>query len=358
MTTINAVDLFSGIGGLTYGLELAGINVVAGIDIEGKCKYPYEINTNSVFIEKDIKKVTANEIENLYPEDTEVKVLVGCAPCQPFSRYSYRYKKNDENQFGNNMDLLDYFGDLIVKIQPDIVSMENVPQLENNPIFLKFVNLLVSNGYEVNYDILYGPDYGVPQIRKRLVLLASKHGRIDFVEPIYNEDNYLTVRDAIGDIEPIEAGEISDSDLLHQSAKLSEKNLKRIRQSSPGGTWKDWDEDLILNAHKKSTGSSYRSVYGRMEWDKPSPTITTQFYGYGNGRFGHPEQDRALSLREGAILQTFPSEFKFYDDRSETKINKRDIGIIIGNAVPVRLAQAIGQSIVNFINLNEDNNID
>lgn len=352
MKKIYAVDLFSGIGGLTYGLQQSGIDVVAGIDIEGKCKYPYETNTKATFIEKDIRDVTAEEINELYPKDTEVKVLVGCAPCQPFSSYSYRYKKNGEQQYGNNMDLLDYFGELIVNVQPDIVSMENVPQLEKNPVFLNFVELLVENGYIVNYDVIFAPDYGVPQNRKRLVLLASRKGEINILEPIYNKDNYLTVRDAIGDMDPIQAGEVSENDYLHQAANLSVKNKERMKQSIPGGTWEDWDKKLILEAHKKSTGNTYKSVYGRMEWDKPSPTITTQFYGFGNGRFGHPEQDRALSLREGAILQTFPEDYIFYDNRNTNKLSKKDLGITIGNAVPVKLGEAIGQSIINFINEN------
>jgi DNA (cytosine-5)-methyltransferase 1 len=140
---------------------------------------------------------------------------------------------------------------------------------------------------------------------------------------------------------------------MHQSSKLSETNLRRIRQSTPGGTWRDWTSDLQLTCHQKDTGRSYPSVYGRMYWDEPSPTITTQFYGLGNGRFGHPEQDRALSLREGAILQSFPPDYAFVQDAQHFKIKK--LGIQIGNAVPVELGRAIGQSILQHlqeVNLN------
>ena len=134
---------------------------------------------------------------------------------------------------------------------------------------------------------------------------------------------------------------------------MSEINKKRIQQSVPGGTWRDWDEELILKCHKKNSGKTYPSVYGRMKWDEPSPTITTQFYGYGNGRFGHPEQDRALTLREGAILQSFPRDYIFSDNEHE--INKHDLAIQIGNAVPVELGRAIGISIIQHLN---DHNIE
>ena len=130
---------------------------------------------------------------------------------------------------------------------------------------------------------------------------------------------------------------------MHRSSKLSKTNRERIGQSIPGGTWRDWDEKLKVSCHNKKSGLTYPSVYGRMKWDEPSPTITTQFYGYGNGRFGHPEQNRAISLREGAILQSFPNDYIFIDERHPAK--KRELGIHIGNAVPVELGRAIGISI-------------
>lgn len=138
-------------------------------------------------------------------------------------------------------------------------------------------------------------DYGVPQGRKRLVLLASRYGDISLIEPTYAEGSYVTVRDAISHLAKLKHGEISADDPMHRASGLTKINQLRIRQSVPGGTWEDWDESLLLRCHRKGTGRTYKSVYGRMEWDKPAPTITTQFYGYGNGRFGHPEQDQAIS---------------------------------------------------------------
>ncbi len=342
MMNLKAVDLFCGIGGLTKGITNAGIEVIAGIDIESSCKFAYEQNNEAYFINKDIKEISGNEIKKLYPKDTDVKILMGCAPCQPFSSYSYRYKDNEKTI--QKMDLLDYFGQLVVEVKPDIVSMENVPQLRKEKVFANFIKTLEAEGYYVFWKIVYAPEYGVPQNRKRLVLLASKFGEIELIEALHNENSYPTVRDFIGNLPKLESGETNTLDKMHRSVKLNEKNLRRIKQSKPGGTWKDWDDDLLLACHKKESGKSYSSVYGRMEWDKPSPTITTKFFGYGNGRFGHPEQDRAISYREGALLQTFPSTYKFIE-KDLDKISYSQLGIQIGNAVPVKLGEAIGKSI-------------
>lgn len=226
-----------------------------------------------------------------------------------------------------------------------------MPNLINEEVFNDFVNTLEELNYFVDYRVVYCPDYGVPQHRKRLVLLASRLGEINLIPPMYEKNNYLTVRDAIGHLQPIAAGEVCKEDLLHRSSSLSNINVRRIRQSVPGGTWRDWDDDLKLNCHKKKSGHTFPSVYGRMEWNKPSPTITTQFYGYGNGRFGHPEQNRAISLREGAILQSFPDDYIFIDD--EHPARKRELGTHIGNAVPVELGRAIGISIQRHLDVLE-----
>lgn len=335
------IDVFCGVGGLTKGLELANLNVVAGVDINRTCRFAYEENNNAQFIEADILDVNAEELNDFYPEGY-TKILVGCAPCQPFSKYTKRYRK--EGHTDNKWRLLESFLRLIIEIQPEIVSMENVPELQNEKIFNDFVVNLNNMGYHVNWQIAYCPDYGVPQKRKRLVLLASLYGRISLIEPLYNEDNYITVRDAIGNLPAIASGEICVSDALHRATRLTAINIERIQNSVQGGTWKDWEERLKLKCHKKNTGRSYGAVYGRMSWDEPSPTITTQFYGYGNGRFGHPEQDRAISYREGAILQSFPTDYSFLPATGE-KFSLRDLGIHIGNAVPVELGHAIGISI-------------
>ncbi len=327
-------------------MQQSGINVIAGYDIDDSCRFAYESNNNSNFINKDVKEITGEEIKSLYSKDTDIKILMGCAPCQPFSSYSYRYKDNQNTI--NKMDLLDYFGNLVESVQPEIVSMENVPQLKKEDVFSDFIKLLKKNGYFIEWKVIFAPEYGVPQNRKRLLLLASKIGPITLIDPLFNEDEFVTVRDTIGFLSPINAGEASKEDPMHKSVKLSDINLKRIEQSIPGGTWRDWDENLILSCHKKSSGKSYPSVYGRMEWDKPAPTVTTKFYGYGNGRFGHPEQNRAISYREGALLQTFPNDYKFLDPLEPVTTKK--LGIQIGNAVPVKLGEVIGNSIIQHLN--------
>ena len=341
---IVAVDLFCGIGGLSHGVQNVGINVVAGIDINNNCKYAYEENNNAIFINKNIENISYEEINNLYPKDS-IKVLMGCAPCQPFSTYSFRYTKDGYKD--NKWRLLYYFLDIIEGVKPHII-----PKLSKEVVFNDFVNKLQDMGYNISWSIVNCASYGVPQNRKRLVLLASRLGDISIIEPIYDKNSYVTVKEAISYLPQINDGETHKLDNLHRSSKLSNLNKERIKQSSPGGTWQDWDDDLKLLCHKKSTGKSYKSVYGRMEWDKPSPTITTQFYGYGNGRFGHPEQDRAISIREGALLQSFPKEYKFINE--ENYNSNRELGIQIGNAVPVKLGEAIGKSILKHLEYNKN----
>ena len=338
---IAAVDLFCGVGGLTHGLKLSGIDVLAGYDIDEASKYAYEYNNNACFINKDIQELQGQEIRSIL-DGSDVKILTGCAPCQPFSSYSNAHKK--KKSFDSKWNLLNSFSRVINESNVDIISMENVPELVKETIFADFINNLLERNYSVTWEIVNCPDYEIPQNRKRLVLLASKLGEIKLIDPILKPENYLTVKDAIGKLPKISSGEYNVKDRLHYSSKLSEKNIKRIKQSIPGGNWKDWDEDLRLECHRKKSGNTYKSVYGRMEWNKPSPTITTQFNGYGNGRFGHPEQDRALSFREGALLQTFPIDYKFFEENKDLPIKK--LGIQIGNAVPVLLGKAIGDSIM------------
>jgi DNA (cytosine-5)-methyltransferase 1 len=343
MKNITAIDLFCGVGGLTHGLIDAGIPVVAGVDSDETCKYAYEANNTSKFIHQDIKKLTIDKLEKLYPVAC-TRVLVGCAPCQTFSKHTQKNKTRYEDE---KWDLLYSFNNLIRGLQPEIISMENVPEITRYDVFKDFIAGLKSLGYRVSWAAVYCPDYGIPQSRKRLVLLASNLGTITLIPATHTREQYKTVQDTIGELEVIDAGEISSNDPLHRTSKLSDINIKRIRQSKPGGTWKDWDEALRSPCHTKESGKSYSGVYARMSWDSLAPTLTTQFYNYGTGRFGHPEQDRALSLREGALLQTFPENYKFIDQ--ELPFSLKRIGMHIGNAVPVRLGKVIGYSIMKHL---------
>lgn len=341
--TIKAVDLFCGIGGLTYGLQKAGIPVIAGIDIDDSCEYAYTHNNNCRFIKKSIDDVTGKEVRALL-RSAEVKILVGCAPCQPFSSH----QKDKQNRSKHkDWKLLYQFGRLVKEVKPHIVSMENVPELEKEKVFLDFVKTLKDERYIVNYKVVNVADYGVPQRRKRLILLASRKKEVKVLAPTHEHEHFVTVRDAIGELPKIQAGHSNITDPLHVACTLSDINLQRIQKSSPGGTWRDWPDELKLECHKSETGQTYASVYGRMRWDDLAPTITTQFIGYGTGRFGHPEQDRALTLREGAILQSFPADYQFVSP--DEPIQLRKIARHIGNAVPPRLGEIIGLSILESL---------
>ena len=174
-----------------------------------------------------------------------------------------------------------------------------------------------------------------------MVLLASKYAPIQIIAPTYEKPK--TVKQAIGRLRPLSAGESAPRDRLHVAATLSPINFERILYSIPGGTWRDWPKRLINTCHKADSGKTFPGVYGRMEWDKPAPTMTTQCFGFGNGRFGHPEQNRAITLREAAILQSFPKSYSFIEKNANVKL--RVLGRLIGNAVPVDLGRAIAQSL-------------
>lgn len=346
MNKIKVVDLFCGVGGLTNGLQQAGLKVVAGFDFDESCKFAYEANNNAEFFHKDICNLSATEVNKHFQQAT-IKILVGCAPCQPFSSYNYKNKNPEENKW----QLLYEFARIIKETMPDIVSMENVPQLMNfkkAPVLQDFIKNLEILGYSVFHKIVFAPDYGVPQGRRRLILLASKLGEIKLIEPMYKKEEYITVKSAIGSLPVLNHGESDECDYIHRSSKLSDLNLTRIRASKPGGSWKqDWTEELKLNCHKNESGKSYGSVYGRMSWDVIAPTMTTFCTGIGNGRFGHPEQDRAISLREAAILQSFPKDYRFAP--SKDLLKPSIVATHIGNAVPPLLGKAIGQSIIEHI---------
>ncbi len=339
--SVVAVDLFCGAGGLTKGLSNAGIDVRLGIDCDPACKYPYTANNGAEFRLESVEKVTDELLESYYPENT-IRLLAGCAPCQTFSTYYQKYVPQ-ASEDDKRWSLLLQFSRLACSILPELVTMENVPGLEKQPVFMKFVNSLKKAGYKVSHSIVHCEDYGIPQHRSRLVLLASRFGDIKLLTPKELRIRKRTVRQAIGQMPEIEAGCRDAKDPLHMSSELSPINLRRIRCSKPGGTWRDWPKSLVAQCHQKKSGKTYPSVYGRMEWDKASPTITTQFFGFGNGRFGHPEQDRALSLREGAILQSFPRQYLF--SAPGEPICLKSIGRMIGNAVPVKLGEVIGKSI-------------
>ncbi|MFN7920151.1 MAG: DNA cytosine methyltransferase [Bryobacteraceae bacterium] len=340
---ITAIDLFCGVGGLTHGLTRGGVRVVAGIDIDPGCRYAYEANNTARFFERDVSALNAADLGSLWGTE-RYTLLAGCAPCQPFSTYSRPARSSRRD---GKWSLLAGFGKLIEAANPAFVTMENVPQLELHPVFSEFLKTL--SGYKVWCDIVDCSRYGVPQTRKRLVLLASRLGPVRLLP---YRAKCPSVRNAISHLPPLRAGDHDATDPLHSACSLSDLNLRRIKASKPGGTWRDWPRSLRADCHREKSGETYPSVYGRMEWDSPAPTVTTQCFGYGNGRFGHPEQDRAISLREAAVLQTFPDSYRFL--RAGERPRFYVLGRLIGNAVPPRLGEAIGRSLVAHVKALEE----
>ncbi len=338
----SVVDVFCGVGGLSHGFVLEGFDVRAGIDTDASCRYAYERNNQARFVERSVADLTAATFDKLFAIGRP-RVLLGCAPCQPFSTYS-------QNRSDGKWRLLSEFARLVREMQPDIVSMENVPRLasfDKGRLFEDFITTLKKGGYAVWSNVVDCADYGVPQTRQRLVVLASRVGPIELLPPTHTPDHQPTVRDTIAGLSPIAAGEGDTRDPLHYASRLSNTNLARIRAATPGASWDDWEPSLVAKCHRKHSGRWYRSVYGRMCWDAPAPTITTQCNGFGNGRFGHPDQDRAISLREAALLQTFPPDYEFFDPARRWFVSA--VARWIGNAVPVALARAVARSVARAL---------
>ena len=338
--TIEAIDLFCGAGGLTSGLMASGVRVVAGIDLDIACRFPFEANhPGAKFVGQDVSSVTGDQMARLW-SGKAIRLLAGCAPCQPFSSYA-RGRSTDHLKWG----MLDEFGRLVTESLPELVTMENVPGLVRQKPFSDFLATLKSLKYQVVYGVLNAADFGVPQRRRRLVLLASRLGPVELPFPTHaGSTKWVTVKDAVGHLSKLRHGQADKVDTLHRASSLSPLNLKRVRASKPGGTWRDWPANLVADCHARESGRHSAGVYGRMVWDQPAPTMTTLCNGFGNGRFGHPEQNRAISLREAAIFQSFPEDYAFMNPDQPILI--RTVARLIGNAVPPKLAEAVGRQLV------------
>ncbi len=322
---------------MTRGLLDAGVAVLCGIDSDASAKETYEKNNNVRFIRRDIRWLRTEELGRYLPRKRDCKLLfVACAPCQPFSKIN-RHRKKSSRQEGLLLELTRF----VRQYQPAFVLSENVPGITKSRyrgVFRKFCRRLETNGYKFRFKIIDAKSFGIPQSRKRMFLLATKGRDIGFPEPDSPKHKGVTVRDAIGHFPRITAGQAHRHIPNHQAAKLSDMNLRRITLTSKnGGGRKRWPRDLYLPCHESHSGHS--DVYGRMKWDAPSPPITTRCISYSNGRFGHPSQNRAITPREAAAIQTFPDKYVFH---SCNTIAARHIG----NAVPVSLARLFGEFIV------------
>ncbi len=347
--TIRAIDFFCGGGGMSLGFTQAGVDVIAGLDIDPLCKDTYEANhSKSKFIQVDIAKYSPAQLIN----ETGIKkyddqlIFIGCSPCQYWSLI-----KSDKTKSKKTAFLLEHFQKFIDHFRPGYLVIENVPGIAkkaDSPL-LDFKLAIQKWGYQISEQVVNANDYGVPQNRHRYVLIASRVAVIQIPAP--SNAKSICVRDVIGKhnhFPALEAGSKCKSISWHVAAALSEQNLKRISMTPiNGGTRAAWkrNKKLQLPAYK-GKDNQFSDVYGRLFWDKPAPTITTRFTSLSNGRFGHPEENRALSIREGACLQSFPKQFKIVT----TSI--LHAARLIGNAVPPKLAYAIGKSIVRG-SLNE-----
>jgi len=335
---IYAVDLFCGAGGLTRGLSEGGINVIAGFDSDELCAYPYETNTPSRFIKADVAELSGRQVARMFPP-SGIKLLAGCAPCQPYSPLGRSKLATRRPETA----LLWHFARIIREVRPHLVMMENVINMKSRAEYLQFKTSLQELRYGISVHEINSHKYGVPQLRKRLVVLASIFGPVELIPPKEEKDGRPFVEDSIKTgLEALSAGEVSRRDPLHRAKGLTPKNIKRIRASRQGGTWHDWPRALQLECHKKKTGNRYVGVYGRMSWSSPAPTITTEFSNLGSGRFGHPEQDRAITPREAALLQSFSTDYDFL--QPGIPFSHERVGRWIGNAVPVKVAWALAKS--------------
>ena len=323
------------------------MEVSFALDFDAEARDTFEANFADVHFESaDIREVDVDELRDQVQDERPNPILFsGCAPCQPYTKQNTTRPRFDRDE---RVPLLALFGELIERCLPDLVFVENVPGLQKldsrSQPFGGFLERLATAGYEVDYRAVRLSRYGVPQSRRRLVLVASLHGAIRLPDETHGpgtaNQRYETVRDWIGHLPPIGPGEEHAEVENHRAARLSALNMERVKATPEGCGRRDWPDKLKLDCHKDFEG--YSDVYGRMSWDSPASGLTTRCISYSNGRFGHPEQNRAISVREAACLQTFPEDFVF-------KGSMESMARQIGNAVPVRLAEVIGEGFVEHL---------
>ena len=348
-----AVEIFSGGGGLAVGLRDAGFRTVAAVEVEPHAAATFKANHPTVQVfRQDVRTVRGEMILPL--ADGAVDVLAACPPCQGFSSLTSKWKKEDDRNA-----LVAEVGRLADELRPQAIMMENVPGLtqKGRPLFDALVDQLTSLGYEINWSILQVADYGVPQRRRRLVMLAGMGFSIPMPKPTHSRTGkdglplWRTVREAIGQMEePVtfpEAKERGGAQAFdwHVVRQLSPVNVERLKLSRPGGNWEDIPEGLRVECHRGGY-KGFPNVYGRMVWDEPSGTITAGCTTLSKGRFGHPEKDRTISLREAALLQTFPEDYRFETPHFERACE------IVGNALPCVFAEAVARTVREAIEKN------
>ena len=342
---LSAIDFFCGGGGMSCGLRQAGINVIAGVDFDPDARETYECNNGGAkFVNADVTNLQLDyfEKEMGVRRNDDTLIFVGCSPCQFYSIINTEKTKSQKSK-----DLLLDFAKFVDYYRPGYVLVENVPGILTNKssILPQFLERLQAMGYATCvHEVVDLSYYGVPQSRKRFSLMATRLNRPHLHLP-QPDSKRSVLKDFIGEdhgFPKISAGTRDLSDFAHTAAGLSEKSLKRMRKTTPnGGSRLDWADDPELQLECfKGKDDAFSDTFGRMRWDKPASTITTKFYSISNGRFGHPEEDRAISLREGATLQTFPKDYVFKTKGIEPTAK------LIGNAVPCEYARRLGEMII------------
>jgi DNA (cytosine-5)-methyltransferase 1 len=325
--------LFSGCGGLSRGLKDAGFRVLAAIEIESKARETYTLNHADVpLVGKDICAVSAAQLMRTCGlKRGQLDLVAGCPPCQGFSTLRARNGRAAAPDSRN--DLIDEFARLALALRPKMVMMENVPALARYEKFKNFVKRLEFASYQVVVQVLDVSNFGVPQRRKRLILSASRVGSPRLATAV---DPRKTVRDAIGNLR--HAG--ISGDLLHDfPTKYRSARVQTMIEAIPknGGSRHSLPDSMKLGCHQKTSG--FNDVYGRMKWDDVSPTITSGCNNPSKGRFIHPEADRPITLREAALLQGFPADYRF-----NILHGKESIALMIGNALPPSFIAAQGRA--------------
>lgn len=333
---IKVFDFFAGCGGTSFGFNAAGMQVVFGLDNDPDAAATFRANIKgAMFIEKDIRKVGTSVLAPLLSTRNAPVLFSCCAPCQPFSKQSRAKSDGDPRR-----SLLSEFGRFVRRWKPDYVFLENVPGLqrvdESDGPLPQFIRLLGRLDYSFDMKVVPALSFGVPQKRERLILMAGKTAGLKIPSPTHGTTKrpVATVRDWIGGLPAIEAGEVDPKDLDHRAANLSKINLRRIAATPEGGGRESWPVTLMLECHRRFEG--HTDVYGRLSWDRPAAGLTTRCISYSNGRFGHPVQNRAISIREAACLQTFPRTYRFIGSL-ESRARQ------VGNAVPPLMANVIGK---------------
>ena len=339
---MQVVDFFSGAGGARAGLRQAGLGIAVGIDRDPDAAATFRANfPEARFLEGDIREVRAADLDApLARRRGQALLFVVCAPCQPFSKQNREKKRADDRA-----ELLDELPRFLRRFEPDCVFLENVPESESagGPV-ARFRELLAADGYRVAAAVVNALDYGVPRWRCRYVLAASRAGELRLPNPTHGRRAgnapFSTVWEWIGDLPSLAAGGASAAVPNHRAAALSPLNLQRIASTPEGGDRRDWPAELVPACHRGHAG--HTDVYGRLRRDRPASTLTTRCISLSNGRFGHPTQNRALSVREAACLQTFPRDFVFAGSLASMASQ-------VGNAVPVLLARRFGEAIARHL---------